>query len=138
MKISILFLFFLIFFSLSAVPGFAQVTNPWFVRMPNGWKDLDGKTWFDEKRTNISQYDSEKYCNDKNEALPSKVDFEIAETHGIREVFAEEIHTYWFWTSTPYPGYPDFAYAFDTSNGGIQYGYRNSSYYATVARCVNR
>ena len=108
-----------------------------FVRVENGWSDKNGKTWYDEMKRDTNQYDSEKYCNDSGKVLPSKGDFELVESHGIREVF-KDLNDRWFWSSSITPDHLDGAYYMDGRYGYVDFVSHEVRYDNHSARCVSR
>lgn len=111
-------------------------TGAVFVRVDYGWKDTEtkGKVWYDDMAKNLNQYSSKKLCSDKGQALPSKEDFQIAESHGFREIL-KDMKNRWFWSSSIYPYYTAFAYGFYGSDGNFD---DDARYSLGFARCVGR
>ena len=107
-------------------------------------RDVDWKeTWRDEtskllwlplekERLNWSQA-MEKF-NSPEKRLPTKEEFEEAETHGFREVLPNM--SAWFWSASLCPIYAGLAYGFDGDVGGTDFGYRDFDYVSV--RCVGR
>lgn len=100
-----------------------------FVRVENGWKDEQGKTWYDD--INIDNNDRIEFCNDRGQALPRMEDFMLAERHGIREVY-KDFDGRRFATSLVLRG-PRTVY-FNSLGGN--FGSTDDGY-SMVARCVS-
>lgn len=113
-----------------------------FKRTETGWVDLaSGIEWKIEIKTNINQYDAEKWALSQGLRLPTIEEFKIAEDHGIRELPDMQWKDFWFWSSTAYSGYAYYDYAFSGYNGtdgntGGNYN-RNVSYYNIAARAIS-
>lgn len=79
------------------------------------WKDLtSGITWYDVEEGKYTHYQAvEKF----GENLPTKEESQTAEEHGFREVLPNMGR--WFWCSSIYPNYTDYAFVFNGYNGVI-------------------
>ena len=113
-----------------------------FIRVPFGWEDqTSGKTWYNEVIKDISQYGAKKFCSDiRGLALPSKSDFELAESHGIREVLKdmnEDCPHRAFWSSTIYSNNSNYAYLFNGCLGSIDFMHRRTNAFVPAVRCVS-
>ena len=65
------------------------------------WKDLtSGIIWYDKEDSN---YTYEEAITKFGESLPTKEDFETAETHGFREILPNM--GYWYWSASLFSGY---------------------------------
>jgi len=129
--------------------------NGLFRREEHGYKDLKTDTiWFDEIKTRINQYDSEKYCKGKGLELPTGYpkslngkngfpnhdsDFVAATNNGLQEVFpnrgANSLIMLWSSSVDPESKYAP-EYAFELSHTSIFSTARISAYIQSGARCV--
>lgn len=102
------------------------------------WLDqTSGLKWFeDDNGEGLNWYQSMEKFNSPEKRLPSKEEFELAEKHGFRDVLPK-IEGY-RWSSSVHPYYAAYAYGFNGSYGGIDYGNRDSSYVNAAALCVGR
>lgn len=108
-----------------------------FQKVEGGWKDLATQLiWFEEIKTDINQYDAEKWAAEQGKRLPKREEFEAAELHGIREL-PMKWEGFWFWSTTVYLGYSAFAYGFIGDNGIFGSYYRGYSYDFYAARLVS-
>ena len=89
-----------------------------------------GLTWTLQKDFKGNHLASTKKFGD---SLPTKKEFEVAESHGIRDVL--DMKNQWFWSSSVNPNNTDFAYFFYGLYGDVHYGGRSSRYGAAV--CVS-
>ncbi|HCM38933.1 MAG: hypothetical protein A2Z97_09805 [Bdellovibrionales bacterium GWB1_52_6] len=122
-----------------------------FTRMKNGWKDSGdgGSLWHDEDRNpsmyfENSQPNSESYCKNRglkqqvNMYLPSKQDFEVADSHGIRELM-KDMKGHSYWTTTVDPGNPSGGYYFSGSSGGFgTYRRAQGDFYNYTCICISQ
>lgn len=98
----------------------------------NIWKDVtSGITWYDMESKKYTYDDAVKTFGTK---LPTKEDFVAAEDHGFREILPN-MKSNWFWSSSAYPYFTDFACGFDGACGGIYNDFRNV--FGSV-RCIAR
>lgn len=108
-----------------------------FQKVEGGWKDLATQLiWFEEIKTNINQYDAEKWATEQGKRLADIEEFKEAEAHGIREL-PMKWEGFWFWSSTVYPGNSDYAYEFNGGYGNVGNDNRDSSYDVDAARCLS-
>src|ERR1022692_2425868 len=80
-----------------------------FSRVADGWKDMtSGLKWFYPEPGKLNHHKAMEKYNSPFKRLPTKEEFEDAEKHGFREVLG--IDSGWFWSSSVYPNYTDYAY----------------------------
>ena len=96
------------------------------------WKDLTSKlTWHDAEDEKYRHYQAqEKFGN----GFPTKEEFEVAESHGFREVVPNMANK-WFWSSSVDPYSTYYAFGFGGDDGDIYYDFRFFNY---SVRCVLR
>lgn len=142
-------------YSASKAPNKASFTTRngfVFNRVAKGWKDaISGKIWYDDKKRNVDQEDAKNFCAKRGQILPSKNDFEVAESHGISEVFKDmRVEDRLFWSSSLitfdsksyndrvycYSGYGGYLIAclYDFDKISLDYGVLNHYF----VRCVSR
>lgn len=73
-----------------------------------GWQDLgkDGKIWYDRTEKGATPTRARLFCREKTNQLPPSItDFEVAEEHGFREIFADMNEGFFWtdWNSKPQP-----------------------------------
>jgi hypothetical protein len=96
------------------------------------WQDLTTKLkWFDKEDKKYTFDDAVKKFGDQ---MPSKIDCEVAEVHGFREVLPN-IKDNYFWSASVYSVNREYAWSFNGSYGSVYYGNRS---YGLVVRCVGR
>lgn len=120
-------------------PGDIVITKKGFEfeRTQYGYLDKTTKLeWEIEFKTEINQYQAEKWAKEKNKRLPIKEEFKLAESHGIRELPDMQWNKYFFWSSTLCPGYSYFAYVFFGYDGYVYYYDRVYSFVNVAARLV--
>lgn len=124
-------------------PAFDTLSGEW------GMEDLEtGLIWFNATRSQVSWEEAIAYCKSKNQSLPSREQWQMAENHRIREVFPEmRTRTagglgHRFLSSTP--AGVGLAYVFQGSYGNAgSLHYRDNSDYNVFsddnvfARCVS-
>jgi hypothetical protein len=69
-----------------------------FERLADGWKDRNGISWYDAILKDTNYYPAGVFCGG-SESIPTKGDFELAEAHGLPEIF-KDLQSLRFWTST--------------------------------------
>lgn len=125
-------------------------TKSTFTRVEGGWLDEDsGLVWLEETRGGVTQTEALAWCDSRDAALPTREQFELAEAHGLREVFksiaTDTEHGYrrFFWSSTAYPSWLDeISYAYGGYDGQVRGPYRRSNpapdhdYHNVFSRCV--
>ena len=80
------------------------------------WKDLtSGIIWYDKEDSN---YTYEEAITKFGESLPTKEDFETAETHGFREILPNM--DYWYWSAS--------LYSYDRNSSWIFNGISGAAY----------
>lgn len=104
------------------------------------WIDLNtGLEWDKEFKTNVTHYEAEEWAKSQGKRLATRDDFIEAEKNGIRKLENIKWNGYWFWSSTPYPGYDGkYAYVFNGYSGYADDVYtRSYSVYNVAARAVS-
>lgn len=97
------------------------------------WKDLtSGVTWHDIEDKRYDHIEAVKEFKDK---LPTKEEFEIAESHGFRSVLPNFLNRR-FWSSSVHPDVSNNAFVFYGKYGDIYYDFRDNFY--DSVRCVAR
>lgn len=94
--------------------------------------DLTGITWFalDDEKTYTFDEAVAKY----GDKLPTKEEFEEAESHGIREVMSD-FKCKWFWSSSVISTNRNLSWVFGGTYGNVSSNYRSNNLWA---RCVGR
>lgn len=105
-----------------------------------GIQDLasNGKVWFDAIARRVNQYEATRVCSAKSgQSLPSKADFELAESRGFREAFNGDMQNKFFWSSSVHPYIGAYAYDFNGYYGDVDYFNRAFRYLYDSARCLS-
>jgi hypothetical protein len=121
------------------VVGTTVITSKGFkfklVSRKNGketWQDLTTKLkWFDKEDKKYTFDDAVKKFGDQ---LPSKIECEVAEVHGFREVLPN-IKDNYFWSASVYSYDRQYAWVFNEDSGFVR-SYNRS--YGLGVRCVGR
>ena len=104
-----------------------------------GWQDSgpNGKIWAELMVSNLDGDHAADYClSFEQETLPTQSDFEVAETHGIRELFKDMAKKF-FWSSTPVYNCPECRYEFSGVEGKSSYfDMKDHHYDYDSARCL--
>ena len=107
------------------------------INFQTAWTDEQGKTWFDETKTGLDEYAAAIFCNQVGQqTLPLKSDFELAEAHGLREVFKNYSNRY-FWTASVNPGHNEDNIIF-YNNSGVFGAIVRGEVTHNAVRCINR
>lgn len=102
---------------------------------PEGWLDtISGLLWLPIEFEKYTYETAMKLFNTPNKRLPTKEEWEVAELHGIREVFNDIEYNY-FWSSSSYPYGGGFAWVFVGGDGYVGFGFRRGDDYYCVC-CV--
>jgi len=105
------------------------------------WKDeKSGLIWGDKLPKNMNHVDAKNACtglpnfDGKSWRLPTKEEFESANTNGIRSALPNMNYT--FWSSSVHAFYPNSAWLFNGYSGDLYY--YNRHYSGGSVRCVAR
>lgn len=126
----------MIFYKDKHKPHDSLVTSKLFLwkKTKKGYIDsVTGLLWYEKEPKKYSYDDAMKEFNNIKR-LPTKLEWEEAENHGIREIF-DDFKDDYFWSSSVHPDYSDYAYDFDGRYGVIYYVY-DRAYYDHSVRCV--
>ena len=108
---------------------------------PDGliWSDCVGGSPEDVCGARYNQYNAVKFCEKLGGRLPSRADFELGETNGLREVLPH-INNYYFWSSSGASAdYTGSGYVYHRYLGeDTAYVYYEYISLAEAARCVRR
>lgn len=127
--------------------AFSQDTT--FLLLGEAWRDPNGLIWGDTVTESgrdirpMNYPDANHYCASIGARLPTKDEFnKLREYMGWTseggyspQVLPHFSDYYWFWSSTPFPDDPDFAYGFSSFQGEFDYDLINNAY---AVRCVLR
>jgi hypothetical protein len=97
------------------------------------WKDLtSGITWHDIEDKRYTHHEAVKEFEGR---LPTKEEFEFAESHGFRDVLPNFLNKL-FWSASVHPDNSYFAFYFNGYNGDVYNVFRDN--YNVSVRCVGR
>lgn len=78
--------------------------------------NITGLLWYKIESHDYTYNYAMKQFNSETKRLPTKLEWEEAEKHGIREIYND---LKWFWSSSVHPGYSYSDYVFDGRVGDI-------------------
>lgn len=127
--------------------AFSQDTS--LLLLGEAWRDPSGLIWGDtvmesgKMLRSMNYADASRYCVSIDARLPTKDEFSrlreymgwTSEGGYSPQVLPHFSEYYWFWSSTPFPDDPDFAYGFSSFQGEFDYDLINNAY---AVRCVLR
>lgn len=109
-----------------------------------GIQDLNenGKVWFDAINHSYHIAEARSYCSNVEQSRPTKEDFVLAEAHGFREAFNDDMQGFFFSSSlapSDHLGIP-VRYIFDGERGRLMFSNHfsnNADSKMYSSRCVN-